>query len=91
MEDETTQNNRAKIQQISGCGAYGKGDLAEYDLSIGVVWADVEHICISVGMGSYIDKGGYEGTYEKHRQNIPKVPSVFACKTGLGAVKTDEY
>ena len=60
------------------------------NLPIGVIWADVEHIGISIRMGCHIDEGGSRGTPAEKGQRIREFRQALSAQTGKRTVKPNE-
>ena len=56
----SSRNYRQKIADISKGNPDGEGNPMENDLQIGVVGADVKHICVSVRTGQDVYDSGDE-------------------------------
>ena len=60
------------------------------NLPIGVIWADVEHIGISIRMGCHIDEGGSRSTPAEKGQRIREFRQALSAQTGKRTVKPNE-
>ena len=50
VDQESSRQNSCEVDQVSGCDADFQSDLVKYDLPVGVIGADIEHIRVAVRM-----------------------------------------
>ena len=90
MTDGASQDHRQKVQQVPRQDADGKGDLMKDHLTVGIIGADVEHVCISVGMGQNVDTGGGCAAEKKQRDGVKKVPDPLFAVSCQGTGESDK-